>query len=216
MHVPAIISRSVDRLTATLAHRSHGAGVPAARFTRHGDQGGVVLLVPDYGDLVEDLLPLRMSLTAAGYRVATLGAALATKAGDRLSGLAEAVDALVSLAEGAGPVTAVIGHGTGVTVAMLALGRHQFTTSAVLIAADAHGTEPLAHDLGEVRSLLIHSTDDEIASLHDALDLAEAWPNSILERVERLGHRRILTSSHSANAVLRFLDDGEASRPSLH
>ncbi len=86
----------------------------------------------------------------------------------------------------------------------------------MVIAADAKGAGSSASELGEVRSLFIHSADDEIASLHAALELAEAWPNSMLERVEQLGHRRILTSPHSAAAVLRFLDGAGPLRPTLH
>lgn len=216
MHIPVIISQSVDRLTAVLGYCSPQIIVPTMRSTRRSHDGSAVLIVPDFRDLDEDLLLLRAALKTAGYRVATLDAAVATRAGDRLDGLAEAVDVLVALAATVGPVAAVIGHGTGATVAMLALSRHRFTENAVLIAADAHGTEILARELGDVRSLLIHSADDEIASLHDALDLAEAWPNSMLDRVERLGHRRILTSQHSAAAALRFLDGAEVVQPSLH
>lgn len=70
----------------------------------------------------------------------------------------------------------------------------------------AHDTPRLAADLGQVRALFLHSTDDRVVELKDALATATAWPGGVLALLRGLGHKRILSAGEVHQKLLRFLD----------
>ena len=175
-------------------------------------EGPAVILVHDRAGLADDMHPLAEALAAHGYRTIQFEVPSASEPLQGVAHLAELADEIIAVAHAFGPVAAIVAHGEGASAALVALNRERFTHNAVLIGADAMNdlSPDLPGNLGEVRSLLIHSQDDGVVPLHDALELAVAWPNCILSRVERLGHRRILSSPSTHAEVLRFLDNAGA------
>ncbi|MFV3076411.1 alpha/beta hydrolase [Niveispirillum fermenti] len=82
-------------------------------------------------------------------------------------------------------------------------GEHDLT-----LAIDQALGRPLAglHVRGnaEVPALLIHSSDDRIMPVADALHLAAGWPGMAVHLVEGLGHRRLLSDPAVQGLVLGF------------
>jgi pimeloyl-ACP methyl ester carboxylesterase len=175
-------------------------------------KGPVVLLVHDWTDSSETMLPLAAELASQGYQAIRFDFPWP----DQLTELEHAsqmAEAVAAVAASAGPIAAVVAHGHGVPAVMLALSRNRFTHLAVLLGADAgHDLAPtLAEYLGDVHTLFIHSSSDAVASLHDALAWAEHWPNCVLARIDRIGHRQMLGSPAVHREVLRFVDQFGAS-----
>lgn len=59
-------------------------------------------------------------------------------------------------------------------------------------------------------ALLVHSLDDRIAPVADALRIAAAWPGARTHLVEGLGHRRILADGEVVRTVVGFLAKARA------
>jgi len=57
------------------------------------------------------------------------------------------------------------------------------------------------------KALFIHSKDDHIVPIGDAVESAMAWPGASLLLFESLGHRRILRASLVHQAILKFISD---------
>lgn len=76
------------------------------------------------------------------------------------------------------------------------------------LAIDRAMGRPLAalHVQGDagVPALLVHSSDDRIMPVADALHLAAGWPGMAIHLVEGLGHRRLLTDPAVQAQVLGF------------
>lgn len=169
--------------------------------------GPAVLLVHDWSGLPADMAPLAEELAAHHYRSVTMDydPVAATLGG--CARLSELADEIIAAAHRAGPVTAIVAHGLGASAVLLALSRERIAGQVVLVGLDPdhRNWAALTARLGDVPGLLIHSADDATAPLHDALEVADAWPNSILARVEGLGHRSVLTAPSTRQSVLRFL-----------
>ncbi len=58
--------------------------------------------------------------------------------------------------------------------------------------------------VGTVPGLLIHSSDDRVAPVADALHLAAFWPGMRRHLVDGLGHRRLLGDRAVADLIIRF------------
>lgn len=56
-------------------------------------------------------------------------------------------------------------------------------------------------------ALIVHSSDDSVVSVSDGEAIAAAWQGARLQRVEGLGHRRILASTEVVSTVCHFLLD---------
>lgn len=169
--------------------------------------GPAVLLVHDWAGMPDDMAPLAHELTAHHYRSVTMEYdPIAASLGgfDRLSELANEI---IAAARRAGRVAAIVAHGLGASAVLLALSRERIACHVVLVGLDPdhRSWAGLTGGLGDVHGLLIHSADDATAPLHDALEVADAWPNSILARVEGLGHRGVLGAPSTRQSVLRFL-----------
>lgn len=54
--------------------------------------------------------------------------------------------------------------------------------------------------------LFIHSADDKIVPIQDGLESAAAWKASKFLRVDKLGHRRILSSPQVISAAIQFVE----------
>lgn len=177
------------------------------RRLQSGRSRGTIVLVPDWADIPTDHEELRAKLDRAGFEVISLQNIGSVHSATGIDEVAEVADELITVARNVAPI-AVIGHGSGVTSVLLALSRERVSQNAILIAADASTPDAdLVRELGDVRSLFVHSNDDPITPFHDAIEIAQAWPNSILARFEGLGHRRIIRSQVTHEAVLRFLEN---------
>lgn len=64
---------------------------------------------------------------------------------------------------------------------------------------------------GAMPGLLIHSSDDRVAPVADALHLAAFWPGMRRHLVDGLGHRRLLADRAVADLIIRFAFDGQGS-----
>lgn len=169
--------------------------------------GPTVIVVQDWNGLLEDMDSIAQALATHGYRAVRFTPPDPSNESHVVADLSLLSDAITVVAHAVGPISAIVAHGTGATAAMLSLARQPSTTNLVLIGADPlHGSTEIAAELGDIRSLLIHSSDDSVATLHDMLGVARAWPNCMLERVEKLGHRQLLFSAQTISSVLRFLD----------
>lgn len=168
--------------------------------------GPTVMLIQDRNGLPEDMDAIAEALATHGYRAVRFTPPDASVVPHDIADLSLLSDAIAAVARAVGPITAIVAHGSGATAVMLSLARESYTTNAALIGADPlDGSTEIAPDLGGIRSLLIHSSDDPIATLHGVLGVATAWPNCMLERVEKLGHRDLLFSAQTSASVLRFL-----------
>jgi pimeloyl-ACP methyl ester carboxylesterase len=167
-----------------------------------------VLLVHDWAGMPEDMAPLAAQLEGHQYRSITLHfdpRAAALGGIERLSELAEEI---IEASHRLAPLSAIVAHGLGASAVLLALSRERITAQVVLIGIDTdhQSWSDLSGQLGDVDGLLIHSADDGTTSLHDALEVAAAWPNCMLARVDGLGHTRILSAPSTHASILRFLD----------
>jgi pimeloyl-ACP methyl ester carboxylesterase len=54
-------------------------------------------------------------------------------------------------------------------------------------------------------ALFIHSSDDRVVAIEDSLATAAAWPGARHQRVEGLGHRRILADPAVVRAAVSFV-----------
>ncbi|MEY4563115.1 MAG: hypothetical protein RLZZ618_2392 [Pseudomonadota bacterium] len=63
---------------------------------------------------------------------------------------------------------------------------------------------PLRHE----PALFVHSSDDRVVSIEDSLASAAAWPGARHQRVEGLGHRRILGDASVVAPVVAFVAAG--------
>ena len=54
-------------------------------------------------------------------------------------------------------------------------------------------------------ALIIHSADDRVVPIADAVETAEAWPGAQIMTVQQAGHRRILHDPPVISAIMRFL-----------
>lgn len=54
-------------------------------------------------------------------------------------------------------------------------------------------------------ALFIHSTDDRVVPIAEALESAAAWKGSRFMRVEGLGHRRVLQANRVIDAAISFI-----------
>jgi hypothetical protein len=159
---------------------------------------------------------LAVALAHRGYRAIGLADEVGDDRESYLGVLARMTDAVLDVAHAEAPLAGIVAHGVGATAVLLALSREHFTHDAVLIGVDAHDLSPAAaSDLDDVRSLLIHSRDDDVASLHDALAFAHAWPKSMLARFDGLGHKRILFAESTLVSILRFFDTRDL-EPRVH
>ena len=59
--------------------------------------------------------------------------------------------------------------------------------------------------LGHIPALIIHDEDDQDVLISEAEQLHQAWPNSLLKRTQRLGHRRILYNAQVIENTINFL-----------
>jgi pimeloyl-ACP methyl ester carboxylesterase len=69
----------------------------------------------------------------------------------------------------------------------------------------------LARRLGDVRSLLVYSPDDRVVPIGEGERLAAAWPDARLERLDGLGHKRILFAEDAHARIVRFLPSADQS-----
>jgi hypothetical protein len=216
----SLVGRRIARHPAFLT-TSSTAAVPAPNGTRRNEawsvgSGPAVLLVHDALGGPEDMAPLAIALAHHGYRAIGLAGEVGDDRESCLGVLARMTDAVLDVAHAEAPLAGIVAHGVGATAVLLALSREHFTHDAVLIGADAHELSPeAASDLDDVRSLLIHSRDDDVASLHGALAFAHAWPKSMLARVDGLGHERILFAESTLDSMLRFFDTRDL-EPHVH
>ncbi len=61
----------------------------------------------------------------------------------------------------------------------------------------------------EIPALIIHDQDDDDVPVERSIQLAKAWPHSILHLTQKLGHRRILKSKKIIERVIGFIQDGK-------
>lgn len=57
----------------------------------------------------------------------------------------------------------------------------------------------------EVPALFVHSNDDRIVPVSDAIESVASWSGARLMRVDGLGHRRLLKDPSVVDAVIRFV-----------
>ena len=63
----------------------------------------------------------------------------------------------------------------------------------------------LAHALGGIPALFVHSSDDHVVGIEEARKTAAAWPGAELIEVRQLGHQRLLRDPRVIQAVCDFL-----------
>lgn len=167
-----------------------------------------VLLVHDWSGLPDSMGPLATELAEHHYRSIRMGFIPAPAEMSGFQRVSRVADEIIKEVRRVGPVFAIVANGLAAAAVLLALTRERIACDVVLVGLDPEHRDlrRFAHQLGDVHGLLIHSADDATATLHDALEIAEAWPNSILSRVEGLGHRSVLAAASTRSLMLRFLD----------
>ena len=191
---------TAEPLLAALAGalRRHGRRLVAVDLPAQGASDGVTTSIPASA---RALLALQREVGAFDAVVAhSVGAAVAVEA--MAHGLVVGRAVLIAAPAHYRDYAVAFGAATGLDAAatgqMLAeLARRGVDAAAVSLPARAARLRQPA--------LFVHSDDDRVVPLRDALDGQRAWRGARLLRVEGLGHRRLLSAPVVIDAVLDFV-----------
>lgn len=167
----------------------------------HGDSGG------DWSDAVDYGRSLLSLADAMGAPVATIGHSVGSAASLYAFSHGLQVCASVHLA---GPTSMERALRRGAAAA----GLDDEAIEEVLRRMTARIGVPLAvMDLEQYasglihRALILHDPDDPEVPFAESVALSDAWPESVLQALPGVGHRRVLRAPAVLNAVVEFLAD---------